>query len=66
MVHQRNFAWVQSSILLFCHFFSYAYILEIKRIKGYHIKGIDSPLLLSLDIVIFYQETKKWSDWNPG
>ena len=27
--------------------------LKIKRIKRYHIKGIGSPLLISINIVIF-------------
>ena len=49
--------WVQSS-LLWQYFLSYAYILKIKRIKRYHIKGIGSPLLISIN-VIFDQETEK-------
>ena len=36
--------------------FSNAYILKNKRIKGYNIKGIGCPLLISIN---FDQETEK-------
>ena len=48
-----NLAWVQSSIL-WQYFLSYANILK-KRIKRY-IKGIGSPLLISIN---FDQETEQ-------
>ena len=35
------------------------YFLIIKRTKRYHIKGIGSPLLISINIDIFDQETGK-------
>ena len=49
-----NLVWVQSSIL-WQYFLSYAYILN-KRITRYTIKGIGSPLLVSIN---FDQETEQ-------
>ena len=40
--------------------FSNANNLKNKRIKIYHIKGIGCPLLISINIVIFDQETEKY------
>ena len=39
--------------------FFYANILKIMRIKRHSIKGVGSPLLVSVNIVIFDQETEK-------
>ena len=41
--------------LVFCQYFK----TKIKTIKRYHIKGINGPLLISVDIVTFDQETEK-------
>ena len=39
-------------VIIILAIFSYVYILRIKRIKRYHIKGIGSPLLISVNIDI--------------
>ena len=58
LIYSGRLAWIQSSILL-QYFLCYANILKIKIIKIYHIKGIGSPLLISISIVKICKNKKK-------